>query len=483
MGYTARRRLFVSATAVFAALMLAALAVIARDGVSGAINRAIFGVLVMPWSVTLTGFPFALIAILYGTPKAAPRGPGRPASLPPRMVEQAVMATLAALVWTSLVLELGAAIVLVGVAAKLARGYRSHCASTRVEGSVRPVPRHFGSAAGLVGSARLVYRPPPTFGLFVVGVEPRVVCVGSRRISVGSPWKLGVSSGSGAIFDPLWAITNSAQFLNMNIGDAAFDPTTFSKNRDRLPENEVAHRFFEAVRGEAERRRLLSDEHFTLDGTLLEAWASVKSVRPKDDDDRTPPQGRNVAVDFHGDRRRNETHASTTDPEALLAKKSYGTAAKPNYAGHLLMENGNGLVVGAALTAATGFAERETGLRLLHERRRERPTEARWTVAADKGYDTKDFVAGCRALKVTPHVTQNTSNRRSAIDARTTRHPGYAVSQRLRKRVEEIFGWTKTVGGGRKLRYIGQKRNEMWMLLTVATYNVVRMANLELAAA
>jgi len=271
-------------------------------------------------------------------------------------------------------------------------------------------------------------------------------------------------------------------FLNMNIGDAAFDPTTFSKNRDRLLENEVAHRFFEAVRGEAERRRLLSDEHFTLDGTLLEAWASVKSVRPKDDDDRPPPQGRNVAVDFHGERRRNETHASTTDPEALLAKKSYGTAAKPSYAGHLLMENGNGLVVGAALTAATGFAERETGLRLLHERRRKRPTEARWTVAADKGYDTKDFVAGCRALKVTPHVTQNTSHRRSAIDGRTTRHPGYAISQRLRKRVEEIFGWTKTVGGGRKLRYIGQKRNEMWMLLTVATYNVVRMANLELAA-
>lgn len=272
-------------------------------------------------------------------------------------------------------------------------------------------------------------------------------------------------------------------FLNMNIGDAAFDPTTFSKNRDRLLEHEVAQRFFEAVRGEAERRRLLSDEHFTLDGTLLEAWASVKSVRPKDDEDRTPPPGRNVAVDFHGQRRRNQTHASRTDPEALLAKKSSGTAAKPSYAGHLLMENGNGLVVGAALTAATGFAERETGLRLLHERRRERPREARWTVAADKGYDTRDFVAGCRALKVTPHVTQNTSNRRSAIDGRTTRHPGYAVSQRLRKRVEEIFGWTKTVGGGRKLRYIGQKRNEMWMLLTVATYNVVRMANLELAAA
>ncbi len=269
-------------------------------------------------------------------------------------------------------------------------------------------------------------------------------------------------------------------FLGMNINDAAFDPTTFSKNRERLLEHEVAHRFFEAVRGEAERRRLLSDDHFTVDGTLLEAWASVKSVRPKDDD-TGPPGGHNPDVNFHGQQRRNDTHQSTTDPEARLARKTRGTAAKPSYAGHLLMENRNGLVVGAALTEANGYAERETALRLLHERRRRRPTRKRWTVAGDKAFDTKDFVAGCRALAVTPHVAQHTKGRRSAIDERTTRHPGYAVSQRVRKRVEEIFGWKKTVGGGRKLRYIGQRRNEMWMLLTVATYNVVRMANLELA--
>jgi transposase len=271
-------------------------------------------------------------------------------------------------------------------------------------------------------------------------------------------------------------------FLGMNIGDAAFDATTFSKNRGRLLDHEVAHRFFEAVRAEAERRQLLSDDHFTVDGTLLEAWASTKSFRPKDDDSR-PPGGRNVAVDFHGQKRRNDMHQSTTDPEARLAKKNYGTAAKPSYAGHLLMENRNGLVVGAALTQASGYVERETALRLLHRRRGERGTRKRWTVAGDKGFDTKDFVAGCRAMQVTPHVAQYTSGRRSAIDERTTRHRGYGMSQKVRKRGEEIFGWTKTVGGGRKLRYIGQRRNEMWMLLTVAMYNVVRMANLELATA
>jgi transposase len=242
-------------------------------------------------------------------------------------------------------------------------------------------------------------------------------------------------------------------FLDMNIGDAAFDPTTFSKNRDRLLDHAVAHRFFDAVRGEAERRQLLSDDHFTVDGTLLEAWASVKSFRPKDDD-TPPPSGRNPGVDFHGQRRRNDTHQSTTDPEARLARKSVGTAAKPSYAGHLLMENRNGLVVGAALTEADGYAERETALRLLHRRRGERRTSKRWTVAGDKGFDTKGFVAGCRALRVTPHVAQNISGRRSAIDERTTRHLGYAMSQRVRKRVEEVFGWKKTVGGGRKLEVV-----------------------------
>ena len=272
-------------------------------------------------------------------------------------------------------------------------------------------------------------------------------------------------------------------FLNMNIGDPAFDPTTFSKNRKRLLDHAVAPAFFAAVRGEAERRQLLSDEHFTVDGTLLEAWASVKSFRPKDDDGSAPPSGRNPAIDFHGQRRRNDTHQSTTDPEARLAKKSAGTAAKPSYTGHVLMENRRGLVVDAALTQADGYAERQTALRLLQRRRAERKTQRRWTVGGDKGYDTKDFVAGCRELRVTPHVAQHTTKRRSAIDRRTTLHSGYAVSQRVRKRVEEIFGWKKTVGGGRKLRYIGQQRNEMWMMLTLTAYNLVRMANLELAGA
>jgi hypothetical protein len=196
-------------------------------------------------------------------------------------------------------------------------------------------------------------------------------------------------------------------FLDMNIGDATFDPTTLSKNRERLLDHEVAHRFFNAVRAEAERRQLLSDDHFTVDGTLLEAWASVTSVRPSDDDS-APPSGRNPEMDLHGQRRRNDTHQSTTDPEARLAKKSHGTAAKPSSAGHLLMENRNGLVVDAALTRANGYAERDTALRLLHRRRAERQTRRRWTVGGDKGYGTKDFVAGCRALAVTPHVTQNT---------------------------------------------------------------------------
>lgn len=177
-------------------------------------------------------------------------------------------------------------------------------------------------------------------------------------------------------------------FLNMNIGDPAFDPTTFSKNRKRLLDHAVAPAFFAAVRGEAERRQLLSDEHFTVDGTLLEAWASVKSFRPKDDDGSPPPSGRNPAIDFHGQRRRNDTHQSTTDPEARLAKKSAGTAAKPSYTGHVLMENRRGLVVDAALTQSDGYAERQTALRLLQRRRAERETQRRWTVGGDKGYDT-----------------------------------------------------------------------------------------------
>ncbi len=277
-------------------------------------------------------------------------------------------------------------------------------------------------------------------------------------------------------------------FLDLNITDPAFDASTFSKNRARLLQHDVAAAFFDAVLDEARRRGLLSDEHFTVDGTLLESWASMKSFRPKedgaaadrDDGDDPPPAsgGRNPERDFHGEKRSNATHASTTDPDARLMRKGKGKEAKLCVMGHVLMENRNGLAVDVLLTHATGTAEREAAVRMLD--RRPEP-QRRGTVGADKAYDTRDFVADCRERGVTPHVAQHTSGRRSAIDGRTTRHPGHAISQRIRKRVEEIFGWMKTVGGGRKLRYIGLERNQFWAELTTATYNLVRMARIEAA--
>ncbi len=264
-------------------------------------------------------------------------------------------------------------------------------------------------------------------------------------------------------------------FLDLNIMDPAFDPSTFSKNKTRLLDHEVSGQFFQEVLAEAQRRNLLSDEHFTVDGTLLESWASLKSFRPKDA--RGPRGGgRNPEVDFRGEERKNDSHASTTDPEARLARKGPGKEAKLCFAGHVLMENRNGLAVGVLVTQATGRAERQAAVNLLSRLR----GVGRITLGGDKNYDTGAFVAKCREMKVTPHVAQNTKGRASAIDGRTTRHPGYAISQRVRKRVEEIFGWTKTVGGGRKLRYIGVARNQMWADLTVAAYNLVRMAKLAL---
>jgi transposase len=270
-------------------------------------------------------------------------------------------------------------------------------------------------------------------------------------------------------------------FLDLNISDRAFDASTFSKNRKRLLEHDVAKAFSNAVMGEASRRGLLSDEHFTVDGTLLESWASLKSFRPRTegeppDGPHDPPaaSGHDVLVDFRGQKRSNVTHVSTTDPEARLARKGNGKEAKLCFAGHVLMENRHGLVLDVLITQATGTAEREAALTMLDRRHRHR----RATLGADKGYDTRDFVASCRQRQVTPHVAQNTTRRRSAIDARTTRQPGYAISQRIRKRVEEIFGWTKTVGGGRKLRYLGVARNQLWADLTVTAYNLVRMATL-----
>ena len=261
-------------------------------------------------------------------------------------------------------------------------------------------------------------------------------------------------------------------FLDLNIEDKAFDASTFSKNKQRLLEHDVARLFFEAVLSEARRKRLLSSDHFTVDGTLLESWASIKSFKPMDGNGPPSGEGRNPDVDFHGESRSNATHASTTDPEARLARKGPGKEAKLSFAGHVLMENRNGLVVDLALTQATGTAEREAALEMLGRLERRR----RATVGADKCYDTKDFVTGCRRHAVSPHVARK--RRHSAIDGRTVRHTSYAVSQRIRKRVEEIFGWMKTVGGGRKLRYIGLERNFMWAALTSTAYNLVRMAKL-----
>ena len=276
-------------------------------------------------------------------------------------------------------------------------------------------------------------------------------------------------------------------FLDLPIDAPSFDASTFSKNRQRLLGHNIADEFFAAVVRQAKLRRYMSSDHFSVDGTLLEAWASHKSFKPKDPDNNPDPdsegdspKGRNVEAKWHGQKRSNDTHASTTDPEAMLYRKSNNTAATLCYAGHLLIEHRNGLITDADLTKATGYAEPDcakTMLARLPKRKRRR------TVAGDKNYDTKAFVADVRAAGFTPHVAQNTSNRRSAIDGRTTRHPGYESSQRIRKRVEEPFGWVKTVGAGRKLRYIGQDRNRAWFKMTTAVYNVIRITALDTAAA
>ena len=265
-------------------------------------------------------------------------------------------------------------------------------------------------------------------------------------------------------------------FLDLPIDAQAFDPTTFTKNRSRLLEAEIADRFFAAVVRQAQLRRYVSSEHFSIDGTLLEAWASHKSFKPKDGPPPEARAGRNVEVDFHGQRRSNDTHASTTDPEARMARKSNATAAKLCFAGHLLMEHRNALLVDMELTEASGYAEREAALEMLD---RLPPRRRRRTVAGDKGYDTKAFVADVRERGFTPHIAPNTTRQRSTIDGRTLRHAGHLVSQRIRKRIEEPFGWMKTIAGGRKLRYIGRQRNRAWFLMAGATYNLIRIAALD----
>ena len=270
-------------------------------------------------------------------------------------------------------------------------------------------------------------------------------------------------------------------FVGLNMDDEIWDVTVFTKNRDRLLRAQIAQAFFEQVLEQARGRGLLSAEHFTVDGTLIEAWAGQKSFQRKDGNKPPEDGGSNPTVNFHGEQRRNDTHRSTTDAEAMLYKKSRGSESKLCYLGHVLMENRNGLVVDTRLTKATGTAERDAALQMAAQIP---GGTKRVTLGGDKNYDTQDFVAKLREAAVTPHVAQHQHARRSsAIDARTTRHEGYAVSQRKRKRVEEIFGWIKTVAGLRKTRHRGRKRVGWMFTFAAAAFNLVRMRNLALATA
>jgi transposase len=268
-------------------------------------------------------------------------------------------------------------------------------------------------------------------------------------------------------------------FLDMDMVESSFDPTVFTKNRARLIEHDVGKQLLGCIVQQAQAAGLMSSEHFTVDGTLIDAWASLKSFRRKDEDpnDRPPPDDPgNPSVNFHGEKRSNDTHASTTDPESKLARKSKAAAAKLSYSQHALMENRNGLLVDLRIAEANGTAERATAIEMLAQ---EVPRTKRITVAGDKGFDTRGFVADCRALGVTPHVAQDINTHRgSAIDARTTRHIGYEISQRVRKRVEEVFGWCKTVGNFRKSRYLGLVRTNLASYIVGAAYNLLRMAKL-----
>jgi len=268
-------------------------------------------------------------------------------------------------------------------------------------------------------------------------------------------------------------------FVGLPLDEPVWHPTTFTKNRDRLLTAAVAEAFFRAIRAQAEAHKLLSREHFSLDGTLIEAAAALKSLRPivesEGEEPPAPGGGRNPEVDWRGQKRSNATHRSTTDPEARLARKGDGQAARLCYAGHSLTENRNGLIVECELTEANGTCEREAGLRLLR-RQRGRRKQGRLSVGADRGYDVKDFVAGTRALRVTPHVARK--QRGSAIDGRTTRHAGYATSQRRRKTVEEPFAWMKTVGGLHKLRHRGKGKASAIYTFSCAAYNLVRLRTL-----
>jgi transposase len=268
-------------------------------------------------------------------------------------------------------------------------------------------------------------------------------------------------------------------FVGLSLDAVVWDVTVFTKNRERLIAGDIARKFMSAVLSRERIKALLSDDHFSVDGTLIEAWASMKSFRPKDGSGEPPAGGRNGERDFHGEKRSNQTHASTTDRDARLYRKGRGQPAKLAYLGHVLMENRHALVVDTRLSLATGMAEREAGLEMVAAR----PGNHRITLGADKAYDVAEFVADLREYNVTPHVAQNTTNRRSAIDGRTTRHPGYALSGRVRKRIEEVFGWTKTAAGFRKTHHRGLARVGWMFTLTATAYNLVRLPKLVGAAA
>ena len=260
-------------------------------------------------------------------------------------------------------------------------------------------------------------------------------------------------------------------FVGLSMDDPIWSPTTFSKNRDRLLASDIASAFFDAVRAQADEAGLLSDEHFTVDGTLLDAWASLKSFRRTEAAPPPPPDDPgNPTVNFHGESRRNDTHQSTTDPDAQLARKGPGKEAKLSYAGHVVLDNRHGLVANVCVTAATGTAEREAALLLLSA------LPHGGTVGGDKGFDVPSFVAGLRALALTPHLAQKVKG--SAIDGRTTRHAGYAISQQKRKLIEQVFGWMKTVGGLRKLRHRGGELVDWIVTFTAAAYNLIRLRTL-----
>jgi transposase len=267
-------------------------------------------------------------------------------------------------------------------------------------------------------------------------------------------------------------------FVGLGLDEPVWSATTFSKNRDRLLDGDIAAAFFEAVLIQADAQQLLSEEHFTVDGTLLHAWASHKSFQRKDGP--PPPDsaggGSNPTIDFKGERRSNVTHASTTDPDARLYRKGRNREARLGYLAHVVMENRSGLLVDALLTPATGTAEREAALVMISRR----PGDHRITVGCDKGYDTRDYVAALRQLEATPHVAQCTpgSRRGSAVDVRTTRHPGYAISQRKRKLVEQAFAWIKTIARLRQVRHRGGGRVEWIFTFAAAAYNLVRMRSL-----